>query len=122
MEIFVFGSNLAGRHGRGAALHARKHHGARYGQGAGLQGLSYGIPTKDRDIKVLPLAQITEHVETFKDFARSNPDMTFKVTLIGCGLAGYSPREIGPLFKGSPDNVRLPIEFGGTLDWKAEAA
>ena len=109
--IFVFGSNLAGRHGKGAALYARQHHGAIYGQGVGLHGESYAIPTKDANIRTLPLEEIRGHVDAFKSFARANPHLTFHVTPIGCGLAGYKPAEIVPMFKSSPENCILPDVF-----------
>ncbi|HTU91464.1 MAG TPA: hypothetical protein VMF69_15385 [Gemmataceae bacterium] len=110
-SIFVFGSNLAGRHGKGAALYARQHHGAIYGQGVGLQGDSYGIPTKDGQLRTLPLEAIRRHVEDFKHFAADHPEMTFQVTAIGCGLAGYKPDRIAPMFADAPANCRLPDEF-----------
>jgi hypothetical protein len=110
-EIFVFGSNLAGRHGKGAALFAKKHHGAILGQGRGLQGSSYAIPTKGYDLKTLPLNEISFYVHSFLLFAEANGDMIFNVTAIGCGLAGYSPRDIAPMFKKCPANVKLPKEF-----------
>jgi hypothetical protein len=109
--IFVFGSNLAGRHGKGAALHARQHHGAIYGQGIGLQGSSYAIPTKDARLRTLPLDQISTYVEDFKIFAASRPDLIFQVTPIGCGLAGYTPAQIAPMFRGAPANCLLPDCF-----------
>ena len=109
--IFVFGSNLAGRHGKGAALYAREHHGAVYGQGAGLQGSSYAIPTKDAQIRTLPLLHIRGYVDDFKTFAASRPDLLFQVTAIGCGLAGYTPADIAPLFRGSPRNCTFPEAF-----------
>lgn len=115
LEIFVFGSNRAGRHGKGAALVARQYHGAVYGVGEGLQGSSYAIPTKDYRIQTLPLSEIKKHVNTFIDYAKSHPEMTFKLTLIGCGLAGYKPRDIAPLFKESPSNVLIPSEFKAYL-------
>lgn len=110
-RIFVFGSNLAGRHGRGAALYARNHHGAIYGQGVGRQGDSYAIPTKDKFLHSLPLDEIYQHIADFLTYAREHPDLTFKVTPIGCGLAGFNPWEIAPGFKDSPENVALPAEF-----------
>ncbi len=73
--IFVFGSNLAGRHGKGAALFARQKHGAVYGQGVGLQGHSYAIPTKDEQLRTLPLEAIREHVEEFKRFAAEHREL-----------------------------------------------
>jgi hypothetical protein len=106
--IFVFGSNLAGIHGAGAALYARKHHGAILGQGIGLQGDSYAIPTKDKKIKTLPLEQIKPHVDEFILFAKSHPELTFQVTRIGCGLAGYTDKDISPMFKDAPANCNLP--------------
>lgn len=110
-EIFVFGSNLAGRHGKGAALYARQHHGAIYGVGIGMQGRSYAIPTKDESIRTLPLPRIAAYVENFIGYALSRPDLTFNLTAIGCGLAGYKPADIAPMFEGAPANVRKPPEF-----------
>lgn len=110
-EVFVFGSNLAGRHGKGAALAAFQLHGAIYGQGEGRQGNSYGIPTKDGRLRTLPLDAIAENVRTFLGYALRNPSTKFRVTAIGCGLAGYSPSDIAPFFKGAPKNCVLPQEF-----------
>jgi hypothetical protein len=106
--IFVFGSNLAGRHGKGAALYALKHHGAIYGQGTGLQGNSYAIPTKDARLCTLPLDVIQTYVEEFLAFARQHDGMLFTVTRIGCGLAGYTDAQIAPMFVNVPKNVTLP--------------
>jgi hypothetical protein len=111
MNVFVFGSNEAGRHGKGAALAARTHHGAIYGQGEGLQGRAYAIPTKDQFLRTLPLTVIGAYVARFKHFAASRPDLRFKITPIGCGLAGYEPRDIAPMFADAPDNCELPPEF-----------
>lgn len=112
-EIFVFGSNLAGRHGRGAALYARKHYGAIYGQGKGFQGDSYAIPTKDKKLKPLPLREINWYIIEFLTTAEYyGDDLTFNVTAIGCGLAGYTPEQIAPMFDNKlPKNVKLPEEF-----------
>lgn len=107
-EIFVFGSNLAGRHGKGAARFAKEHHGAVYGIGTGLQGDSYAIPTKDERLRTLPLITIRAHVEAFKKMARSFPSWTFNVTRVGCGLAGYSDDDIAPMFHDAPMNCKLP--------------
>lgn len=107
MDIFVFGSNLAGIHGAGAAKFAKAHHGAIYGQGIGLQGRSYGIPTKDRFINTLSLEDIRRHVTDFIAFAKSRPDLTFYVTPIGCGLAGYKRQQIRPMFVDMPENCRF---------------
>jgi hypothetical protein len=109
--IFVFGSNLAGRHGKGAAKFALLNHGAIYGKGWGLQGNSFAIPTKDANLVTLSLSFIKGYVDSFIDFAEKNPDLTFQLTPIGCGLAGYKPEHIGPMFKNSPPNVVIPDEF-----------
>lgn len=110
--IFVFGSNLAGRHGKGAALAARRSHGAEYGVGVGRTGDAYAIPTKDYGLQVLPLAVIVPHVAAFLSYAQRHPELQFEVTRIGCGLAGYTDAEIGPLFAGAPGNCRLPAGWG----------
>lgn len=111
-EIFVFGSNLEGIHGGGAALAAWRNFGAIWGQGVGLQGQSYGIPTMHGGIDV-----IKPYVEQFIDFAKVHPELTFLVTKIGCGIAGFSCDEIGPLFAEAVDlpNVILPKEFVESL-------
>ena len=108
MAVFVFGSNLAGRHGKGAALTARLEHGAVYGRGEGRQGNSYAIPTKDRELATLPLPQIAEYVCSFLVYARQNPREEFEVTRIGCWLSGYKDEQIRPMFAGAPPNVTLP--------------
>lgn len=110
-DIFVFGSNLKGIHGAGAALHAKKYFGAIQGQGVGRQGNSYAIPTKHSPYQTLPLETIKLYVEDFLEYARNNYWESFMVTPIGCGLAGYLPTHIAPLFKGAPENVNLPQEF-----------
>jgi hypothetical protein len=94
--VFVFSSNLAGRHGKGAVLWARQYRGAIYGQGEGFQGSSYAIPIRDRQLNALPLTQIEGHVRKFLAFARAHPEMRFQLTPIGCGLAGYAPRRSRP--------------------------
>lgn len=111
-RIFVFGSNLAGRHGKGAALDAMKNYGAKYGVGEGLTGLSYAIPTKDENIRTRSLESIKISVDKFIEFAKNNQDLRFFVTRIGCGLAGYSDEQIGPMFVGAPDNCELPKGWG----------
>ena len=103
-EIFVFGSNLAGRHGRGSAYHAKMHYGARYGIGFGRSGNSYAIPTKDERLRVLPISRIKKYVLEFIEYAKMHPELTFKVVRIGCGLAGYSDSQMAPLFQGATDN------------------
>lgn len=107
-SIFVFGSNLAGRHGAGAALFAKQHHGAVYGVGIGRCGSSYAIPTKDESLKVLPVQEIEPYVRTFLLYAAKHPELSFLVTRIGCGLAGYQDTDIAPLFRGAPANCLLP--------------
>lgn len=113
-EIFVFGSNEAGRHGAGAAKQALKW-GAKYGIGFGLQGNTFAIPTKDKNLKILPIEKIKEYVVLFIDFAEKHQEYTFLVTAIGCGLAGYKPEQIGPLFTRINTkeicNVIIPPEF-----------
>ena len=109
--VFVFGSNLADRHGKGAALWAHQHRGAIYGQGVGLQGNSYAIPSKDAQLRTLPLSVIARHVGTFLAFARSRPDLTFQLTPIGCGLAGHRREQIEPMFTSAPPNVLWPPEW-----------
>ena len=121
MEIFVYGSNLAGRHGAGAALEAKKNWGAIYGRGEGLQGRSYGIPTKDMQIKTLPLDMIQDGVNNFLIHAYLNPDDTFRMTRIGCGLAGYKDHQIAPMFRGAPQNIIFPTEWLPYLDRRKAA-
>jgi hypothetical protein len=120
-RIFVFGSNLAGRHGKGAALHARRHFGAIYGQGIGLQDRSYAIPTKDDCLKTLPLPVIQRYVDQFKEFAAQHPELTFEVTAIGCGLAGYKPEQIAPMFNDAPSNCILPDAFLSSLQRRSRS-
>lgn len=110
-DIFVFGSNLAGRHGAGAAKEARLKYGAIYGQAMGRQGNSYAIPTKDEHLRPLPLEDIHDYVDTFRNYAIAHPELRFNVTRIGCGLAGYSDVEIAPMFRHAPTNCRLPEEW-----------
>lgn len=110
-EIFVFGSNLAGRHGAGSAREAVRFHGAIYGIGVGPQGRSYAIPTKDKHFRTLSLDTIRSYVIEFLDYAARHPNDTFHVVAIGCGLAGYKPEQIAPMFVGVPINVRLPPEL-----------
>ena len=107
--IFVFGSNLSGFHGSGAAAYAHKHCGAVWGVGEGLTGNSYALPTKGIGITDMTLAQIETHVARFLDFARSRPDLTFALTPVGTGIAGHKKSEIwGMLAKhGLPRNVYL---------------
>lgn len=107
-EVFVFGSNLSGFHGGGAARAAMNHFGAIWGQGIGLQGQSYAIPTMQGGPET-----IQPYVDEFILFAQSRPELFFYVTRIGCGIAGFRDEEIAPLFKNalSLDNVALPKTF-----------
>ncbi len=107
-EIFVFGSNLQGSHGGGAAAIAAKQFGAIWGQGVGLQGQSYGIPTMQGGIE-----EIKPYVDEFIEFAKQNPNLKFLVTRIGCGIAGFTEEEIAPLFAEgvNVENVYLPDTF-----------
>jgi hypothetical protein len=117
--IFVFGSNLAGIHGAGAALYAKVNYGAPYeknvtarwgkrGQyGTGMQGNSYAIPTKDEWIKTMPLLSILPYIIEFIGYAKSHPELDFNVARLGCGLAGYKDEDMSPMFSGAPDNVYL---------------
>lgn len=107
-DIFVFGSNLQGNHAGGAARVAREKFGAIQGQGVGLQGQSYAIPTMQGGIET-----IKPYVDQFIDVARECDQNTFYVTRIGCGIAGFTDEEIAPLFRDALDlyNVRLPKSF-----------
>lgn len=107
-EIFVFGSNLQGMHSGGAARIAYEKFGAIWGQGVGLQGQSYGIPTMHGGVDA-----IKPYVDEFIEFAKSHPEMTFLVTRIGCGIAGFRDEEIAPLFQEciELENVLLPRSF-----------
>jgi hypothetical protein len=112
-QIFVYGSNLSGIHGAGAARAAFDFYGAKWGYGlSGVIGNSYAIPTKDELIQSLTLSKIRVYVDEFKKFAKDNPDIEFFVTRIGCGYAGYKDEDIAPMFKGISVNCDMP------LDWK----
>ena len=107
-EVFVFGSNLAGSHGGGAAYVAWRKFGAVMGQGVGLQGRSYAIPTMQGGVET-----IKPYVDEFIAFAQAHPELFFYVTRIGCGIAGFRDAEIAPLFAGarSLEYVGLPESF-----------
>lgn len=110
-HIFVFGSNLNGWHGAGAALDAANYWGAVYAQGTGRQGMSYAIPTKDMKMRSMPLMEIELYVGPFFRYATYKSQLTFLVTRIGCGLAGYKDSQIAPMFKDAPSNCILPAEW-----------
>lgn len=107
-EVFVFGSNLKGMHGGGAARVAYDKFGAVWGQGVGMQGQSYAIPTMHGGTDV-----IKPYVDEFIEYAKQHPEKKFLVTPIGCGIAGFSESEIAPLFKDAVnlENVWLPEKF-----------
>jgi hypothetical protein len=119
--IFVFGSNLAGRHGAGAAKVARDKFGAQYGVGRGITGNAYAIPTKDEDFNVRSLSDIASSVERFAYYVHEDykPDHSFWMTRIGCGLAGYDDSQIAPLFAEyfrGDEPVSWPIEWKRYLE------
>lgn len=110
-QIFVFGSNLAGRHGAGSAKEAIQNWGAEYGIGFGPRGASFAIPTKGFALERLPLTQIHVYVQAFLTYASIHPEKDFEIVAIGCGLAGYKPSEIAPMFRHAPANCKLPRVF-----------
>ena len=112
-EIFVFGSNRQGLHGGGAAAYARQRFGAVWGEGVGRTGQCYAIPTMDGSIET-----IRPYAVEFIVYAAAHPELTFLVTEIGCGIAGYSVAQIAPLFAGALDmeNVLLPRRFVECLE------
>lgn len=107
-EIFVFGSNLQGLHGGGAARTAYKFFGAIWGQGVGMQGQCYAIPTMQGGVET-----IKPYVDEFIKYAKQHPELTFLVTRIGCGIAGFTDSEIAPLFRNAVgiENIVLPRTF-----------
>lgn len=121
-DIFVFGSNLQGIHGKGAALYAFQHHGAIMGKGVGEQGTSYAIPTKSSPYKTLKIACIWDYVWEFMNWIRAHEHNTYMLTPIGCGYAGFKPEEIAKLFSRfkPPKNLRYPIEFAPYLQFLSD--
>jgi hypothetical protein len=109
--IFVFGSNEAGDHAGGAARFAHDHRGAEMRVALGLRGQSFALPTMDSDLRRLPLSSIESYVTYFIEFARSRPDLTFQVTQIGCGIAGFKASEMAPLFAKAPSNCAFDIAW-----------
>ncbi len=112
-EIFVFGSNLGGMHGGGAARAAYNRFGAVWGQGVGLQGQSYAIPTMQGGVET-----IKPYVDEFIEFTQAHPELKFLVTRIGCGIAGFRDEQIAPLFAAAidQDNIILPREFVDAIE------
>jgi len=117
-KIFVFGSNTEGRHGAGAALHARQQWNAIYGQSKGLQGRSYAIITKDlsKGLRSVSLESIETQVIDLIQFAGTKSEWLFYISAIGCGLAGFKIEEIAPMFKHIPENIELCKEFKNYLE------
>lgn len=115
-EIFVFGSNLLGYHGAGAALKALEF-GAMMHKPVGLQGSAYAIPTKDANFNPLSLGEIDKYVKRFIQFAKHHPKKQFLVTKIGCGLAGYKEEQIAPMFADAQyvKNIHIPMDFAAIL-------
>ncbi|MGP1424397.1 A1S_2505 family phage non-structural protein [Alloprevotella tannerae] len=112
-EIFVFGSNLQGMHGGGAARVAVSKFGAIMGQGVGIQGQSYAIPTMQGGVET-----IQPYVDEFIEFAKAHSEYKFLVTRIGCGIAGFTDSEVAPLFKEAltVENIYLPESFLNELN------
>lgn len=115
-QIFVFGSNESGIHGKGAAKLAKDKYGAKWGVGEGPTGRCYAIPTKNRWIKTLELNEIHPYILDFQEHARNNGEFKFMVTQIGCGLAGYTPADIAPMFRGSPSNCVFDLQWKDYLE------
>jgi len=119
-QIFVFGSNESGIHGAGAARLAVDKFGAQPGKGWGLSGNTFALPTKDWEIKTLPIEAVKNYVDRFIALTNGHyhSKWNFLVTKIGCGLAGFTPEEIAPLFKECRNqrNIWLPQDFHDVLD------
>lgn len=107
-EVFVFGSNLAGRHAAGAAKVAHDHFGAVYGVGEGLIGQSYALPTLDKKLQQRNDEQLTMSVRKLWKCAKENPDKVFLLTKVGCGIAGYDEEYMADKFKDAPGNIIKP--------------
>ena len=114
-EIFVFGSNLSGIHGAGAAKAALKFD-ACWGKGVGHIGQSYALPTKGLKIVTMQLAEVIPYITRFVQYAKDNPELTFFVTRVGYGLAGFTDADIAPLFIGATDNCNFPEEWKEYLE------
>lgn len=110
-EVFVFGSNTEGRHGKGAAKFAMQKFGAKWGDAEGMTGRCYALPTVEARLRKMSLPRIYQFVRRFKLYAATRPELTFLVTQVGCGLAGHKVRDIAPMFKDAPQNCILPEVF-----------
>lgn len=108
-EIFVFGSNAGGLHGGGAARIAHERFGAVWGEGHGHHGQTYAIDTMSG------LDVLATEASAFTTYAAAHPELRFLLTPVGCGIAGYTPEEVAPLFAGLPDNVTVPASFAPYL-------
>jgi len=117
-DVFVFASNLSGRHIEGDALTALRKYGAVYGRGVGLQGRSYAVPVRDENDKLLPVPVIARYVQAFLRFAAIHKEYTFHVTPIACRSEEYRDEQIAPLFMGAPANCRLPRKWQRYLKGK----
>jgi hypothetical protein len=117
-EVFVFASNLSGRHTAGDALTALRKHGATYGRAVGLQGRSYAIPVRDEKDKLLPVPVIARYVQAFLRFAAIHKELIFHVTPIACRSEEHRDEQIAPLFVGAPANCRLPRKWQRYLKGK----
>jgi len=102
--IFVFGSNLSGIHGAGAARYARLERGAVVGVGEGITGQCYALPTKGFKLQEMTIQEVQTSVETFLQYAYDHPEIEFQVTQVGCGLGGFSRDDIAPMFEYAPEN------------------
>lgn len=109
--IFVFGSNLSGIHGAGAARYAHQKLGAKWLVGRGLTGQCYALPTKDHRIRTRSIQDVRNEVMMFIQYAEKHPELEFKVTRVGCGLAGFKDEEIAPLFADAPDNCYFDTKW-----------
>jgi hypothetical protein len=109
--IFVFGSNEQGEHMGGAARDAYQRHGALWGRSYGHYGDSFAIPTLDVNYRNIPIPRLTDYVNGFLTYALSRLDYQFKVTQIGCGIAGFTKEQIAPLFKWAPGNCQFDTEW-----------
>lgn len=110
-EIFVFGSNRAGIHGAGAAAYAYKTLNAKWGVGEGLTGSCYALPTKNRKIESYTRQTLAKHIRRFIQFADKRPNLTFRVTRVGCGLAGFTDIQVAPMFLDAPANCLFDTKW-----------
>lgn len=117
-QVFVFGSNTEGRHGGGAAYFAHKHFGAEWGLAEGLSGQTYAIPTCDIMIDKVDIEVLSQSIDRFIGHACGTADTIYLVTPIGCGIAGFTPEEIAPLFllAKQVENIHLPESFWQILN------